>query len=269
MASISEMFSLKDRVALVTGGAGILGEQHCETLAELGAKVIMLDKDEIKGSESAEKISMQTGSSVTFKKVNLQEKDSIESIFNETFKDYGRIDILVNNAAAKSENFFEPFESFPLEDWREVMSVNLDAMFLCAQQAGRYMKANQKGSIINFVSIYGIVAPDQSIYEGSEYMGRSINTPAIYSASKGGVFMLTRYLASYWGKIGIRTNSITPGGIFSGQNDTFVKNYSRRCPLGRMGKRDEIKGAIAYLASDASSYVNGHNLVVDGGWSIW
>lgn len=269
MNTIGEMFSLADRVAVVTGGAGILGVNHGYALAELGAQVVLLDKNIEEGHRAAEEISKETGSKVIFKYIDLMSESEIEKIFKDIAWEFGRLDVLINNAATKSENFFDSFEEYSLEDWKNVMSVNVDAMFLCAQQAGKYMKQQGKGSIINFSSIYGIVAPDQSIYEGSHYMGRSINTPAIYSVSKGAVVMLTKYLATYWGKDGIRTNCITPGGMFSGQNETFVKNYSKRCPMNRMGNSHELKGAIAFLSSDASSYVNGHNLVVDGGWSIW
>jgi NAD(P)-dependent dehydrogenase (short-subunit alcohol dehydrogenase family) len=181
----------------------------------------------------------------------------------------GLASVLVNNAATKSENFFAPFEDFPIEDWEAVMRVNTTGVMLGCQEFGSGMAQRGRGSIINILSIYGIVAPDQRIYDGSEYEGRAINTPAVYSASKAAVWGLTRYLASYWGRQGVRVNAVTPGGVFSGQNDTFVKRYGERAPLGRMAQRDELCGALIYLASPASSYVTGHNLVVDGGWTVW
>ncbi|MDB5912321.1 MAG: short-chain dehydrogenase/reductase, partial [Ramlibacter sp.] len=156
-----------------------------------------------------------------------------------------------------------------LADWNEVMAVNLTGAMLCAQAFGAPMAQRGSGAIVNTLSIYGIVAPDQRIYEGSEYLGRPINTPAIYSASKAGLWGLTQYLASYWGGKGVRVNAITPGGVFSGQNETFVRNYSQRVPLGRMASSDDIVNGMLFLASDASSYLNGHNLVVDGGWTVW
>ncbi len=150
------------------------------------------------------------------------------------------------------------------------MSVNLDGMFLVAQAVGRRM-VEQKigGSIVQTSSIYGVVAPDQRIYEGSQYMGRPINTPAVYSTSKAGVIGLTRYLAAYWGDAGIRVNTITPGGVESGQNDEFRQRYTARVPLGRMADRRDMLGALVFLASDASSYVTGQNLIVDGGLTCW
>ena len=149
------------------------------------------------------------------------------------------------------------------------MAVNLTGAMLCSQVFGAPMAQRGRGAIVNTLSIYGIVAPDQRIYEGSEYLGRPINTPAIYSASKAGLWGLTQYLASYWGGRGVRVNAVTPGGVFSGQNETFVQNYTHRVPLGRMASGRDIVNAMTFLASDASEYINGHNLVVDGGWTVW
>jgi NAD(P)-dependent dehydrogenase (short-subunit alcohol dehydrogenase family) len=150
------------------------------------------------------------------------------------------------------------------------MSVNVDAMFLMAKYVGKHMVSkNIKGSVIQTSSIYGVVAPDQSIYEGSHYLGGKINTPAVYSTSKAAVIGLTQYLSTYWGPKGIRVNTITPGGIQSGQNDVFLERYSRKVPLGRMGKAEELVGALIFLASDASSYVTGQNIIVDGGFTVW
>ena len=150
------------------------------------------------------------------------------------------------------------------------MAVNIDGMFLVAQPVGKHMiKHGEGGSIIQTSSIYGIMAPDQRIYEGSFYMGRSINTPAVYSTSKAAVIGLTKYLAAYWADKGIRVNTLTPGGVESGQNETFKQRYSARIPLGRMAKPDEMVSALIYLASDASIYVTGQNIIVDGGLSAW
>jgi len=186
---------------------------------------------------------------------------------------FGEINILHNNAAGKSDNldaFFAPFEEYTLDQWREIMSVNLDGMFLVAQAVGKQMVAQGKGgSIIQTSSIYGVMAPDQRIYEGSLYLNRQINTPAVYTASKSGVVGLTKYLATYWADKGIRVNTLTPGGTESGQNDEFKRMYSSRVPMNRMAYAHEIVGALLYLASDASSYVTGQNIIVDGGLSAW
>ena len=185
---------------------------------------------------------------------------------------FGHIDILHNNAATKTSNprdFFAPFESYPLETWREVMSVNIDGMFLMAQAVGKVMRDQGAGVIVQTSSIYGMLGPDKRIYHGSNYLGGEINTPAVYSASKAAVVGLTKWLATYWGDIGIRVNCLVPGGISSGQNSHFSEQYSSRVPMARMARVEEMVPPFLYLASDASSYVTGHILSVDGGWSAW
>jgi len=261
---MEELFDLKGKVAFVTGATGLLGTKHCETLAAAGANVAVTDLDETRCIEAAEKLSAAHGVDCAGIGCDVSDKDSVAQAFGRLKERYGRLDVLLNNAAGKSENFFAPFEDFPLEDWDRVLRVNLTGMFLCAQEAGKLMLERGGGSMINVASIYGVVAPDQGVYGDS-----GINAPAVYSASKGGVVMLTKYLAAYWGDKGIRVNSITPGGVFDGQDPEFVKNYSRRTPMGRMADREDFRGAILYLASDASAYVTGHNLVVDGGWTAW
>jgi len=199
--------------------------------------------------------------------------DSVARMVETVVSEFGGIDVLLNNAATKSDNldaFFAPFEEHSLDEWREIMSVNLDGMFLVSQRVGKQtVEQGRGGSIIQTASIYGHMAPDQRIYAGSSYLGRPINTPAVYSASKAGVIGLTKYLASYWASKGIRVNTITPGGVESGQNSIFIEKYSARVPLGRMAIASDMVGAAIYLASDASSYVTGHNLIVDGGFQCW
>ena len=204
---------------------------------------------------------------------DVADRDSVRAAVETAVAALDGIDILHNNAATKSRDlnaFFEPFETFDPVIWREIMEVNLDGMFLVAQAVGRQMLAQGRGgSVIMTASIYGVVAPDQRIYEGSHYLGREINTPAVYSASKAGVIGLARYLSTYWAQADIRVNVLTPGGVESGQNETFRNRYSARIPMGRMGADTELYGALIYLASDASSYVTGQNLIVDGGLSAW
>jgi NAD(P)-dependent dehydrogenase (short-subunit alcohol dehydrogenase family) len=166
--------------------------------------------------------------------------------------------------------FFTPFEDYSLDTWREVMSVNIDGMFLMAQAVGRHMLARGGGgAVIQTASIYGLVGPDARIYEGSDYLVGAINTPAVYAASKAAVIGLTRWLATHWAPQGIRVNCLAPGGVSSGQNSTFSDRYSERVPMGRMAHADEMVPALLYLASDASSYVTGQVLAVDGGWTAW
>jgi NAD(P)-dependent dehydrogenase (short-subunit alcohol dehydrogenase family) len=197
---------------------------------------------------------------------------AVKSMAENIERKLGPIDILHNNAQAvrrNPERYFSPAESFDIETWREIMSVNLDGAFLVAQEIGARMAKRARGSIIQTSSIYGVVGPDQRIYEGSEYLGRTINTPPVYSASKAGIIGLTRYLATYWGPRGVRVNTLTPGGVSSGQNEAFDRRYSARVPMGRMAKSDDLVGALIFLASDASQYVNGQNLIVDGGLTAW
>lgn len=262
---MSDEFQLDGKVVVLTGAAGIIGTEVVREFLEAGARVFALDRD---AGVLDSKLGTSHATLLTCV-ADVSSRPSLENAMAVLQQCWGLPDVVINNAATKSENFFEPFESFPVADWNEVMSVNLTGAMLSAQVFGGPMAARGGGSIINTLSIYGIVAPDQRIYEGSQYLGRAINTPAIYSASKAGLWGLTKYLASYWGHRGVRVNAITPGGVFSGQNDTFVENYSRRTPLGRMAGAGDMANAMRYLASDASKYVTGHNLVVDGGWTAW
>src|SRR3990167_10668188 len=165
--------------------------------------------------------------------------------------------------------FFSPFGDYSLAAWREIMAVNLDGMFLMAQAVGKQMVSNRSGSIIQTAYIYSMLGPDQRIYEGSHYLGREINTPAVYTASKAGVIGLTKHLATLWANYGIRVNSLCPGGVSSGQNDEFNKKYSARIPMGRMAQKSDIVGPMMFLVSDASKYMTGQVLYADGGLSAW
>lgn len=264
---MKERFSLEERVIAVTGAAGILGTRFCKELIASGAKVAAIDHDDGALARLVEAVGPTTALE-TFC-ADIRDRNQVAEVHKKAEKLLGLVDGLLNNAATKSPNFFEPFENFPIEDWDYVMSVNLTGSVVCAQEFGGEMARRGYGSIVNVLSIYGVLAPDQRIYENSEYLGRPINTPAIYSASKAGLWGLTSYLSSYWGGRGVRVNALTPGGIFSGQNETFVKRYSDRVPMNRMGAADELCGALVYLMSDASGYVTGQNLVVDGGLSVW
>jgi NAD(P)-dependent dehydrogenase (short-subunit alcohol dehydrogenase family) len=265
-------FDLSGKVAVVTGGAGIIGTAACRGLAEHGAKVAVVDLDGPGAGRLAEDIAGGAGAALGVE-CDVTDPDSVASMVDRVEKALGPIDVLHNNAAGKSSDlkaFFAPFEDYSLDVWREITAVNLDGMFLVAQAVGRRMVARGRGgSLIQTGSIYGLVGPEPSIYEGSEYMGVAINTPAVYAATKAGVIGLTRYLATYWAPQGIRVNALVPGGVESGQNETFQAAYGARTPLGRMAKREEMVGAVVFLASDAASYVTGQVLAVDGGWTAW
>ena len=264
-------FSLEEKVAVVTGALGLLGKHHCEGLNEAGASVIAAD---INGEECAiyaqNKLKKSIGA-----QLDVTSKVSINNLLNQVMEQFGRIDILVNNAAI-NDMFENPnaaleqskFENYPLELWQRSIDVNLTGVFLCSQIIGPQMVKQKSGSIINIASTYGITAPNQSIYKDPS--GNQIfYKPPAYSVTKSGVIMLTRYLAAYWGNLGIRVNALSPGGVQNGQAEYFLENYSQNTPLGRMAHPTDYRGAVVFLASDASAYMTGANLVVDGGWTCW
>lgn len=226
--------NLSSKVIVITGAAGIQGPEHVELLTQAGAKVIATD---IKDSEI---------------KLDVTDPESIKAAVGKILNQYGRIDVLVNNAGITGKS---------AGDWNQIIKVNLTGTYNCCQIIGTAMK---QGSIINVSSIYGLVGPDWSLYENAEYSGKPMGVPAGYAASKGGVIALTKYFASFYAP-NIRVNCVTPGGIFDNQPENFVKKYSAKTMLGRMANKREVSGTILYLASDLSSYVTGTNLVVDGG----
>jgi NAD(P)-dependent dehydrogenase (short-subunit alcohol dehydrogenase family) len=272
MTGFKDLFDLTGRTAVVTGGCGILGRRFAEGLAEFGANVAVLDLDIQAVESAASEISAHHGVRSKGYACDITRPEAVRLVADAIEADLGPVSILLNNAASKTRDvdaFFAPVATFSLETWREIMAVNLDGMFNVAQVFGTLMAGRGYGSIVQTASIYGLMAPDQRIYEGSEYLGRAINTPAVYTASKAGVIGLTKHLAAYWGAQGVRVNTLTPGGVESGQNDTFKQRYSARVPLGRMARADEMVGAVLFLVSDAASYVTGQNIAVDGGLSAW
>ncbi|MCW5824492.1 MAG: SDR family oxidoreductase [Cyanobacteria bacterium TGS_CYA1] len=266
-------FRLDGKVAVVTGGGGILGRQFCSGLAQFGAIVCICDMN----LEAANAVSREIEQEFGFKSypylLDVSSQTSVESVIEEISNRFGSVDILHNNAATKSkslEKFFGKVETYDLETWHEVMNVNVTGMFNMAKAVGKRMINQENGGcIIQTSSVYGILAPDQRIYSGSKYLNTEINTPAVYSVSKAAVVGLTNYLSTYWSDKSIRVNTLTPGGVSSGQNDVFAQKYSQRVPLGRMAEAHELVGALIFLASPAASYITGQNLIVDGGLGVW
>ena len=260
---------LDGQVALVTGGGGILGSRFCAGLAEAGAQVAVVDLS----LDAASAAAAPLGDRAAAFACDVADPASVAACVAAVLARFGRIDVLLNNAATKTadvRNFFAPFEDYSIDTWREVMSVNIDGMFLMAQAVGKAMlAAGRGGRVIQTASIYGLVGPDSRIYEGSDYLGGPINTPAVYSASKAAVVGLTKWLATHWAPHNIRVNCLVPGGVGSGQNNVFGEKYSSRVPMGRMAQADEMVGPMLFLASDASSYVTGQVLAADGGWTAW
>lgn len=272
-SSYKSLFELTGKTAIVTGAVGILGQRFCRGLAEFGAQVAVVDLDQARCTSFAAELDRDYGTSALGVACDVADPASVTNMVDQVVKRFGAIHVLHNNAASKSADldaFFASTEEYSLSEWRKIMSVNVDGLFLVAQAVGRQMqKQGTGGSIIQTASIYGLVSSDKRIYEGSFYLGRQISNPAVYSTSKAAVVGLTRYLAANWGDACIRVNALVPAGVESGQNDTFKARYSARVPLGRMAQANEMVGALVYLASDASSYVTGHCLVVDGGLSAW
>lgn len=277
MDNLPALFNLAGRVAIVSGGAGLLGQEFCKTLAQAGASVVVADKNATETQMVVSNLVSQ-GFRASGIVVDITDKYSVANMVSKTLESFGGVDILVNSAALDPK--FDPdsrqqtsvgisgaFEDYPLEAWQEALNVNLTGMFLSCQAVGRVMREQKQGVIVNISSIYGVVGPDQRIYrqDGLQQQYK----PVYYSVTKAGVLGLTRYLAAYYAGTGIRVNALTPGGVFAGHDDEFLKAYSSRTILGRMAERNEMNGALLFLASDASSYMTGANLIVDGGWTAW
>lgn len=255
----NDPFDLSGKVVLVAGGVGLLGEVICEALNARNATVIVGDVDAERGRELAR--TMDKGA---YERLDVTDPNSVKSVCSTILSEHGTIDALVNAAYPRNDNYGKPFEDVSIDDWHENVQLHLGGYYLVTREVAlRMIDEEIEGSIVNFGSIYGMQAPDFSIYDGT-----SLTSPVEYSAIKGGILNLTRYLASYLGPKGIRVNAVSPGGVFDGQHEQFVKNYEENVPLGRMAQPDDVAGAVVYLISDAASYVSGHNLVVDGGWSI-
>ena len=268
-----KQFDLTGRVAVVTGGAGFLGRAFCAAYAEFGADVAVLDIDGARAADFAAGLAKKSGRRCLGVACDIADPASVRAAEKHVRETLGPVRVLHNNAANQSaglKNEFAPFETFDLGDWKKVMSVDVDGTFLMSQAFGAGMaRHGQGGSIIQTSSIYGLLGPDNRIYAGATYDGHSISSPAVYSAGKAAVVGFTRWLATYWAKAGIRANAIVPGGVEDRQNEAFKQAYGNRIPLARMARRDEIVGAALFLASDASSYVTGQALFVDGGLSAW
>lgn len=274
--TILDKFNLKNHVAVVTGGVGLLGAEFCKTLAEAGASVIVTDLNGDAANKIANQL-IQDGYKAKGIAADITKPDSVNALVEAVLSTFGRLDVLVNSAGLDPK--FDPeaaskgitpgsFEDYPLEQWNTALNVNLTGMFLVTQACVKPMIAQgRKGSIINICSTYGLNGPDQRVYikDGK----RVAYKPVYYTTTKAGVMGFTKYLAAYYAETEIRVNALTPGGVFNNHEEYFVKNYSAKTILGRMAKKDEMNGALLFLASEASSYMTGNNVVVDGGWTAW
>ena len=291
MEKMAELFDLPSREAVVTGGGGLLGAEFCKALGGAGAATVIADIYEAAANKIAASLnklepkSDRQSHNLTNKalavQVDVTAKESEQTLIQSKVAEFSKKAILVNSAAldpkfdlrgdeelnGNLDPLSTEFEEYPLESWNQAIDVNLTGTFLCCQEAGQQMRAQGGGVIINVCSIYGLVGPDQRIYKRDGE--RPQFKPAYYSVTKAGVLGLTSYLATYYAGKNIRVNALTPGGVYNDHDDEFLTAYSARTVMGRMAEKDEMNGALLFLASDASSYMTGGNLVVDGGWTAW
>ena len=261
-----KIFDVSGKTIIVTGAAGLLGTEYAKGLSQVGANVVLADINFKKCKEICIELEKEYFVEPLPIKLDLTKISSIKNMVKKVVKKYNKIDVLINNAAYQGDDKLRtiPFEKLPLKNWNKSIDVNLTGIFLCCQEVGKVMLKQKKGVIINISSTYGIVAPDQRIYGKSRQ-----NSAIFYAATKSAVLNLTRYLASYWQGKGIRVNTLSPGGVEKNQEVNFRKKYAYKTMLGRMAKKGEYVGPIIFLASDASSYMTGSNLIIDGGWTAW
>jgi NAD(P)-dependent dehydrogenase (short-subunit alcohol dehydrogenase family) len=267
MSSIAELMNLKGRTALVTGATGSIGQEIALTIAELGGNLLLVDMPNSNYELMKRKIFSQYQVDITCIDCNLEDENSRQVLIDEINNNGEDLHIIINNAAFVGESNLQgwvaDFKDQSIETWRRALEVNLTSIFHLSQGLSNKLKTSGHASIINVASIYGVSAPDYSLYEGT-----SMGNPAAYSASKGGLIQLTKWLSTTIAP-DIRVNAISPGGVFRHQPESFVKRYQQKTPLGRMATEEDFKGVVAYLSSDLSAFVTGQNIIVDGGWTAW
>jgi NAD(P)-dependent dehydrogenase (short-subunit alcohol dehydrogenase family) len=259
------MFDLKNKTVIITGGAGLIGSAFSRVCARCNANVVVVDTDEKRGNELVEQIKKEIKkSNIMFHRCDITNTNDILNLIDTTLNKFGKIDALVNNAYPKNKNYGRKFEDIYFEDFCENVNMHLGGYFLIIKEISEVMIKQNYGNIVNMASIYGFSAPKFEIYEGTD-----MTMPVEYAAIKGGIINLTKYLASYLGKYNIRVNSISPGGVFNSQPESFVKRYSDKVILGkRMANTDDLIGVLLFLLSDSSKYITGQNIVVDGGFTL-
>jgi NAD(P)-dependent dehydrogenase (short-subunit alcohol dehydrogenase family) len=257
---MTDWFDLSGQTAVVTGGAGLIGSETSAALAEYGADVVVAEYDE----EDGRAVASALGERGSYHYLDITDEESVVTLVRDVERDHGSIDALVNCAYPRTSSYGQSFESVGLDEWNRNVTMHLGGYYATCHHVSKSMIDGEGGGcIVNLGSIYGTQAPTFDVYAGTE-----MTSPVEYAGIKGGVVNLTRYLASYLGKHGIRANTVSPGGVFDDQDATFVDQYERRTPLGRMARPEDVAGAIVYLVSDAASYVTGIDLPVDGGWSV-
>jgi NAD(P)-dependent dehydrogenase (short-subunit alcohol dehydrogenase family) len=278
MTTLRDRFDLSGRVAVITGGAGQLGRQHAAVIAEAGGCPVIVDLSEEAARAAAEDVARAHGVRALGVRTDITQGPEVAAMVAGVVQAFGRIDILINNAALtvkgggeEAADYFAPFEEYPQALWDRALRVNLTGAFLCCQSVGKVMVARRSGVVLNIASDVGNVSPDHRIYHGAinPHTGAGFNTPVAYATTKAALINFTRYLATYWADKGIRVNCLSPGGVYAGHDPQFVEQLTSRIPMGRMAHVDEYQGAVLFLVSDASSYMTGANLIVDGGRTAW
>jgi NAD(P)-dependent dehydrogenase (short-subunit alcohol dehydrogenase family) len=264
--NIKKIFDFSDHVIVITGAAGLLGSEYANGFCQAGANVVLADINLKKCKKLAKQLQSKFDVEILTTKLDVTNPESIKKMVNQVMKKFSKIDVLVNNAIFPEIGKIKKtsFEDFPLNIWKKGIDVNLTGMFLCSQQIGKVMIKQKNGVIVNISSVYGLVGPDQRIYGKTK-----IVKSAMYATTKGAVLNFTKYLASYWNRTGIRVNTLSLGGVEEDQDKNIKRRYSEKTMIGRMAKKDEYVAALLFLSSDASSYMTGSNLVIDGGWTAW
>lgn len=273
-----DLFDLTGRVAIITGGAGLLGRMHAEAIAEAGGVSVIADIDKEGAAKTARDISNKFRKKSIGIPTDVTQPESVKGLMEKVLDRFGRVDILINNAASDpkvkdttvSGKEWSRFESFPLEIWHQDLAVGLTGAFICSQVIGTEMASRNRGVILNIASDLAVIAPDQRIYQQPELPEHLQPVkPVSYSVVKGGLLILTKYLATYWADKNVRVNALSPGGVYNGQPDDFVQRLTNLIPMKRMANVNEYQGAVLFLISDASSYMTGANLIIDGGRTAW
>tara|TARA_B100001250_G_C19816402_1_gene798661 strand:+ start:3975 stop:4796 length:822 start_codon:yes stop_codon:yes gene_type:complete len=269
---VKDLFNLEKKTIIIAGGAGQIGFSMCEAILSYGARVIVIDLDIENAKNKAQLLSKKYRENLFYYKLDISKYQDVELLFNKISKEFKTIDGLVNCFHYKgnprkldySENFFNSLENFPIDVWDKVHDVNLKGTFLACREFSKIIDCKKGGVIVNISSTYGNVSPNKNIYKGT-----NLNSPIAYASSKSAIINLSRYLAVYLSDKNIRVNTLSPGGVYNNQEKEFIKNYEKLTPMGRMAHPEDYQGSIIFLLSDASSYMTGSNLIVDGGWTAW